>query len=138
MPVVSGEFEVKMTPEALSATAAAAAEGGLGRMALDKRYHGALDAAGTGEMLACLDRAIMSGGYVAMELVRGALDGRAGSFLLQHHGVMARGAPGLTVTVVADSGRGQLAGLAGQMAIRVEGGKHYYDFDYTLADAAIA
>lgn len=129
MPLVSGEFSVQMAPEAMSAVAA---DTGLGRMSLDKQYHGALEASGRGEMLAFMDRAIMSGGYVAMELVRGALDGRRGSFLLQHSGSMARGAPTLAVTVVADSGREELAGLSGTLAIRIEGGKHYYDFDYRL------
>lgn len=135
MPIVSGEFDVSLQPEPLSATAAGS---GLGRMALDKRFHGALDATSKGEMLALMDRAILSGGYVAMELVQGALDGRHGSFVLQHSGSMARGVPGLTVTVVADSGRGELAGLRGTLQIRIEGGKHYYDFDYGFDDQPVA
>jgi hypothetical protein len=133
MPVITGEFEVKMNPEAMSAVAA---DSGVGRMSLDKRYHGALDASGKGEMLAYMDRALGSGAYVAMELVRGTLDGRAGTFLLHHTGVMTRGAPGLAVRVVPDSGSGELAGLSGTLNIRIEGGKHYYDFDYALAAVA--
>jgi hypothetical protein len=129
MPVVSGEFSVKLNPETMSATAA---DSGLGRMSLDKQFHGPLEATSKGEMLAFMDRAIMSGGYVAMELVQGTLDGLRGSFILQHNGSMQRGAPGLTVQVVADSGRDQLAGLRGTLNIRIEGGKHYYDFDYAL------
>lgn len=127
MPVVSGTFEVKINPEAMSATAA---ESGLGRMSLDKRFHGPLEASSKGEMLAFMDRALMSGGYVAMELVQGTLDGRRGSFVLQHTGSMVRGAPGLSVAVVADTGREELAGLAGTLTIRTEGGQHFYDFDY--------
>ena len=134
MPSISGEFSVKMAPEAMSAVAA---DSGIGRMSLDKQYHGALDAAGQGEMLAYMDRALGSGAYVAMEKVEGTLDGRRGSFLLVHTGTMARGTPALTVAVVADSGQGELAGLAGTLQIRIEGGKHYYDFDYTLP-AAVA
>ncbi len=133
MATASGAFDVKTNPEPMSAVAA---ESGLGRMSLDKRFHGALDATSKGEMLAFMDRTLMSGGYVAMELVEGTLDGRRGSFLLQHQGTMERGAPGLTVNVVADSGRGELAGLRGTLNIRIEGGKHYYDFDYTLAPIA--
>jgi hypothetical protein len=133
MPIVTGEFDVKMNPEAMSAVAA---ESGVGRMSLDKRYHGALDASGKGEMLAYMDPALGSGAYVAMERVAGSLEGRDGSFLLHHTGVMTRGAPSLAVVVVPDSGRDGLAGLSGTLNIRIEGGKHYYDFDYTLAAVA--
>jgi hypothetical protein len=133
MPVVTGEFEVKMQPETMSAVAA---DSGVGRMSLDKTYHGALDASGKGEMLAYMDRALGSGAYVAMELVRGTLDGRDGTFLLHHTGVMTRGAPALAVKVVPDSGGGELAGLSGTLNIRIENGKHYYDFDYALPAVA--
>ena len=76
-----------------------------------------------------------SAGYVAIERVTGSLDGRTGAFTLQHSGTMTRGVPELSVTVVPDSGTGQLAGLSGKMAIRIEeGGKHFYDFDYSLAE----
>jgi len=72
---------------------------------------------------------------VAMELVQGRLDGRSGSFLLHHRGTMTRGAPGLTVAVVPDSGTGELAGLDGTLVIRIENGQHYYDFDYAFSEA---
>jgi hypothetical protein len=133
MPAITGEFTVKMNPEAMSDVAA---DTGVGRMSLDKQYHGALDAAGKGEMLAYMDRALMSGAYLAMERVEGVLEGKRGSFLLHHTGVMERGAPSLTVSVVPDSGRDELAGLSGKLNIRIEGGKHYYDFDYALAAGA--
>src|SRR6218665_278505 len=94
MPLISGEFQVKMQPQGLSEVAAGS---GIGRMSLDKRYLGALDAEGQGEMLAYMDQALGSGAYVAMERVSGKLDGRSGGFLLYHTGVMTRGAPGLTV-----------------------------------------
>ncbi|WP_205881888.1 DUF3224 domain-containing protein [Leeia aquatica] len=51
-----------------------------------------------------------------------------GSFLLQHVGSHSH----LALKVVPHSGSGELSGLAGQMVIRIEGGQHYYDFDYTL------
>jgi hypothetical protein len=129
MPIITGEFSVVMQPEAMSAVAA---DSGIGRMSLDKHYHGALQAEGKGEMLAYMDRALGSGVYVAVERVTGAVEGRSGSFLLHHTGIMTRGAPGLTVAVVPDSGSGELAGLRGTLNIRIEDGKHYYDFDYTL------
>ncbi|MYM68922.1 DUF3224 domain-containing protein [Pseudoduganella sp. FT55W] len=129
MPIITGEFTVAMQPEAMSAVAA---DSGIGRMSLDKHYHGALQAEGKGEMLAYMDRALGSGVYVAVERVTGAVEGRSGSFLLHHTGVMTRGAPSLSVAVVPDSGTGELAGLRGTLNIRIDGGKHYYDFDYTL------
>jgi hypothetical protein len=73
-----------------------------------------------------------SGGYVAMERVTGTLKGRAGSFVLQHSGTMTRGTPTLSVTVVPDSGTGQLEGITGTLTIKVDQGKHSYEFEYTL------
>ena len=130
MPQISGEFDVKMAPETLSATAA---QSGLGRMSLDKRYHGPLEASGHGEMLSVRASEPGSAGYVALERVQGTLDGRQGSFYLQHSGTMTRGAPTLSVTVVPDTGTDALQGLQGKLAIRIENGKHYYDFTYDFA-----
>ena len=68
-----------------------------------------------------------SAGYVAIEQATGTLHGRSGSFVLQHNGTMARGAGQLTITVVPDSGTGELVGLAGTMTITIVDGKHLYD-----------
>jgi hypothetical protein len=76
-----------------------------------------------------------SAGYVAMERVDGTLGGRRGAFNLQHSGTMTRGAPGLEINVVPDSGTGELTGLAGTLAITIANGKHFYDFEYSLPDA---
>jgi hypothetical protein len=76
-----------------------------------------------------------SAGYVAMERVTGTLAGRSGSFAIQHHGIMDRGAPSLSITVVPDSGAGELAGITGRMGITIEEGKHFYDFEYDIPDA---
>lgn len=132
---ISGSFDVKMTPESMHD---AATGSGIGRMSLSKRYHGDLDATGVGEMLAAMTATPGSGGYVALERVDGSLQGCAGTFLLQHTGTMTRGTPQLSVTVVPDSGTGALAGLSGRLAIRIEGGGHFYDFDYALDGAATA
>lgn len=129
MPFASGEFNVKLQPEALSQTAAAA---GLGRLSLDKQFHGDLEGTSQGEMLSAMTGTEGSAGYVALERFTGTLAGRAGSFSLQHSGSMRRGTPTLSVTVVPDSASGQLQGLEGSLAIRIEQGKHYYDFTYTL------
>src|SRR3954463_6493560 len=109
----SGPFEVKLTPQS---PATGFGDPTVGRMAIDKRYHGDLDATSKGEMLASRTEVDGSAGYVALERVTGTLHGRAGSFSLQHSGTMNRGVPQLSVTVVPDSATGELAGLAGRMA----------------------
>jgi uncharacterized protein DUF3224 len=134
MTHASGEFEVKMTPQAANDHSAGAS---VGRFSLDKQFHGDLEGTCKGEMLAVSTEVQGSAGYVAMEQITGTLDGRSGSFALQHTGTMTRGTPQLSVTVVPDSGTGQLVGLSGRMAIKIDDGKHFYEFQYTLAgDAA--
>jgi hypothetical protein len=127
-----GTFDVTLTPQPMTI---AAGEPVLGRRAIDKRFHGDLDASSAGEMLSVATSMTGSAGYVAVERVSGALNGRRGTFALQHNGIMDRGAPQLTITVVPDSGTGELAGLAGTMTITIENGQHSYDFTYTIADA---
>jgi hypothetical protein len=126
----TGTFDVKLTPQAADDKA----DVSVGRMSIDKRFHGDLDAVSKGQMLAAMTEVKDSAGYVAMERVTGTLAGRSGGFTLQHSGTMTRGAPHLSVTVVPDSGTGQLAGLTGTMTINIVGGKHLYEFEYTLAD----
>ncbi|MFP5227630.1 MAG: DUF3224 domain-containing protein [Acidobacteriota bacterium] len=126
----TGTFEVKLAPQKADNPQAEAAA--LGRMSLDKEFHGDLEATGQGEMLSFLDRDKASGGYVAMERVTGKLQGREGSFILQHNATMNRGAAEMNIMVVPDTGTGQLAGIAGSMTVRIDGGQHFYDFDYTL------
>lgn len=127
----SGTFEVKLTPQAPDDNAGDAP---LGRMTIDKQFHGDLEATSKGQMLAAGTEVKGSAGYVAMERVSGTLAGRSGTFLLQHSGTMTRGEGQLTVTVVPDSGTGELVGLAGKMAINIADGKHSYDFEYALDD----
>ena len=104
-------------------------------MSLDKQYHGDLEATSKGEMLATSPDARGSGVYVALERVTGTLKGRSGSFVLHHTGIMNRGVPSLIIEVVPDSGTDQLAGLTGKMIINIAaGGKHSYDFEYTLPE----
>lgn len=126
---ITGTFDVTMGRQPLHD---AAEDSGIGRMSLDKQYHGALDASGVGEMLAAMTATPGSAGYVAMERVEGTLDGRNGSFFLQHAGTMDRTRPQLSVTVVPDSGTDELVGLFGRMQIRIDDGKHFYDFEYSL------
>ena len=129
---VEGSFEVTMTPR----SPPGGPETGLSRLSLDKRYHGALEATSIGEMLSALTPVKGSAAYVAVERVTGTLEGRHGSFSLQHSGTMTRGQRALVITVVPDSGTGELAGLEGRMSITVEDGRHAYGFDYTLPPAS--
>ncbi len=126
---ITGNFDVKLTPQA-AAPAIAAAK--LGRQTLDKTFHGDLSAHSLGEMLAAMTEVKGSAGYVALERVTGTLMGRQGSFVLMHTGVMNRGTPQLTVQVVPDSGTDELVGLVGQMDIQINAGQHVYTFDFTL------
>jgi Protein of unknown function (DUF3224) len=125
----AGTFEVNITPQKPDNPDAERAN--LGRMSIDKKFHGDLEASSRGEMLSALTDVKGSAGYVALERVTGSLGGRSGSFVLQHSGTMTRGTPQLSVTVVPDSGTGQLAGLAGTMTIKIADGKHFYDFEYS-------
>ena len=127
-----GPFEVKLTPQLFDDKTEEAL---LGRMSLDKQFHGDLEATSRGMMLSAGTSVKGSGGYVAIERVTGTLRGHSGSFVLQHSGTMDRGAPHLTITVVPDSGTGQLAGLAGKMNVTITDGKHSYDFEYTLPES---
>lgn len=126
----SGTFEVKMAPEAQDEVPAGVP---LGRMSLDKQFHGDLEGTSTGQMLTAMTAVRGSAGYVAIERVSGTLHDRRGTFVLQHSGIMTRGAPQLVITVVPDSGTGELAGLAGTMKIDVADGNHSYALNYVLA-----
>lgn len=130
MTTAKGTFDVKITPQASDL----APEGpNLGRMSLDKQYHGDLDASAKGEMITAAGTAVKeSAAYSAVERVTGTLQGKNGSFALQHTGIMTRGTPNLNITVVPDSGTGELAGLTGKMDIIIEGKQHSYVFDYEI------
>jgi len=128
----SGTFEVKLNPLPAYNTSADAK---LGRMSIDKQFHGGLEGTSQGEMLSAMTDVRGSAGYVAIERVDGTLNGRRGSFVLQHNATMSRGEPYLNIIVVPDSGSGELAGLSGSMKIIITDGRHSYEFDYTLAPA---
>ncbi len=126
----AGTFEVKMIPQESEASIG---DPTIGRMALDKVFHGDLAGVSRGQMLATMTAVEGSAGYVALERFDGTLSGRRGTFALQHDGRMDRGKPSLTITVVPDSGTGALEGLAGTMTIEVDGKVHRYVLDYALA-----
>ena len=125
-----GSFDVKVTPRTPDSDVARAAN--IGRLTIDKQFHGDLDATSKGEMLAAGDVA-GSGGYVAMERVTGTLNKRGGSFVLQHSGTMKNRAPEMSVNVVPDSGTGELRGLSGTMTIVITAdGTHSYELEYRI------
>ena len=127
-----GPFEVKMTPMPPDDPAETDP---VGRFSIDKQFHGDLEAHSKVQMLAFSTSVKGSAGYVAMEKVSGTLKGATGTFVLQHSGTMTRGTPTMSVTVVPDSGTGQLVGLTGKMEIIITEGKHSYDFEYSLSKA---
>jgi hypothetical protein len=129
----SGTFEVKLNVQKADSKAAESAN--LGRMSIEKQFHGDLEGTSAGEMLSAGTEVAGSAGYVAMERVNGTVGGRTGTFVLQHSGTMTRGEPQLSVTVVPDSGTGELLGIAGKLAIKIVEKKHFYEFEYTLPEA---
>jgi hypothetical protein len=123
-----GTFDVKTTPQPSDDPSG----GPFGRLFLDKRFHGDLDGTSKGQMLATGTAVAGSGAYVALELVTATLQGKHGSFVLQHKGTMRQGAYALEISVVPDSGTGDLAGIGGTMTIVIKGSEHSYEFTYSL------
>jgi len=124
-----GTFDIEMKPLPLEGDPPDATRA---RMSVDKRYHGDLEATARGQMLKAMTAVKGSAGYVAIERVTGTLGDRRGTFALQHSGVMTRGEGALNITVVPDSGTGQLEGLSGRLAIMIADGVHSYDLEYDI------
>ena len=124
-----GTFTVALRPEAMADTTAGEM---LSRLSVHKQLEGDLTATSSGEMLGARTAVEGSAGYVAIERITGTLQGKTGSFVLQHSGTMSHGALQLVITIVPDSGTGELAGIAGAMRIKIEGSKHFYELEYTL------
>jgi hypothetical protein len=127
---IQGKFDVALNP---LETFAAGVEGlMLGRLSIEKTFHGDLSAKSRGEMLSAKTTVKGSAGYVAIEQVEGSLNGKKGSFVLQHFGIMNAGQSRLILEVVPDSGTRELVGLSGSMEIKIESGQHFYVFEYHL------
>jgi hypothetical protein len=127
--IAKGTFVVNLRPLALEGEPQ---DSKLGRMSIDKQISGDLIGITKGQMLSAMTETKGSAGYVAIERVEGAMHGRRGTFILQHAGTMDRGNPSLSVTVVPDSGTGDLVGLNGTFRITIAGGEHSYEFAYSL------
>ena len=120
-----GTFDVQVAPTSHPP------DESLQSLTLTKTYHGDLEAASRGEMLASGGPPSTSGGYVAMERVTGTLAGRKGSFSAMQLGSMQTGtAPQMTMQIVPGSGTGDLSGLHGTMTIAITGGQHHYTILY--------
>ena len=104
----------------------------IGRKSLDKQFAGGLEAVSHGTMMAFMTETQGSAGYVAIEKISGRLDGKSGDFLLQHWGILDLGEPDHRVSVIPNSGTGELVGLTGDMKIIIADGLHSYEFDYKL------
>jgi uncharacterized protein DUF3224 len=125
-----GTFEVTMTPEPPYDVNEGAS---IGRVSIKKQFSGDLHGSSTVEMIGARSALVQSSaGYVAIERVIGSLHGKSGTFVLQHNGTMTRGKGELSVTVVPDSGTGELKDLSGRMTIDISDGKHSYNFAYSL------
>ena len=127
--VARGQFTVQIVPQGEPVAIDGVA---LGRASLSKQFEGDLVGTSTGEMLSALTRVGGSAGYVAIERVSGTVGGRSGSFVLQHSGLMTRGDQSLAITLVPDSGTGELSGIAGTFAITIEGRTHSYTLNYAF------
>jgi hypothetical protein len=123
-----GTFEVKLTPQEDKSGAI------VGQMTIDKQFHGDIEGSSKGLMIMASTSVSGSAGYVALERVEASVNDRNGTFYLQHNGIMNRGEGTLTVVVIPDSGTNQLTGLSGSLKITIENGKHFYEFDYEIAE----
>jgi hypothetical protein len=92
----------------------------LTRTKATQSYQGSISGEGAVEYLMC------AGGdgvtyFSGFERIDGTVDGKAGSFIIHHVGTFA-GEPRSDWTVVAGSGTGELAGLAGQGSYAAKAG----------------
>jgi hypothetical protein len=128
--VAKGTFEVKVTPLAAEDNIG---DPTIGRLALDKTWLGDIAGTSKGQMLGSQSETEKgSGGYVAMERFTGTVQGKKGSFSLQHHGTMGGGKFEINVSVVPGTGAGDLAGISGTLKIIIDGSKHLYELEYSL------
>ena len=126
-----GTFDVQLHPLGMEDIPGDAK---LGRMSIDKQFHGDLAGTSKGQMLTSSTTTSGSAVYVAVERFTGTLNGKHGSFSLHHTGIMNRGAQSLVIKVVPDSGTQELAGISGTLTITVADGQHSYAFDYAIEE----
>lgn len=125
----TGRFEVKLVRQTQDGEFD---DPSLARLSIDKRFEGDLQGTSRGQMMSAHTGVENSAGYVALERISGTLHGRSGTFVLQHSSTLARGVAVQSITVVPDSGSGELVGLEGRMTIQILDGKHFYELESTL------
>jgi hypothetical protein len=132
MPQVKVPFEVTgWEPEPEPLELGDAGPVAFARVRLRKSFTGAL--AGTSQLVmtsAAVGESPV--GYAALEVVTGTLDGRTGTFVLQHTGVVDEGAPPPSGVVLPGTGTGELAGLRGTMTIAHDESGAVLTLDYEL------
>jgi hypothetical protein len=100
----------------------------LARVDVGKTFTGELEGTSNAQLLTCAS-ADGSAGYVASEQFTGTLDGRTGTFVLQHGATMSPAGPSHFGHVVPGSGTGELVGLTGTAKVEHE----LITLDYDLA-----
>ena len=125
-----GEFEVKLVPQTDEREIPL-----LGRLTIDKVFHGDITGTSQGQMLSAKTAVPASAGYVAIERVEATINGKQGSFVLQHNATMNKGEPMLNIIIIIpDSGTDELTGIAGKLTIIIKDKKHFYEMEYTLPE----
>ena len=130
MPIARGSLDVAMESEPPFLEQDGVS---LNRNVVRKEFSGDVVGVSEAQMIAAFTGTPGSAGYVAIERFEGTVDGKSGSFVLQHSGVMNRGDAQLTVVIVPDSGAGELAGISGTLEIDNNEGQHSYVLDYEYA-----
>ncbi len=123
----TGSFTVDL--QSLTPTPA----GGITRYSINKQIHGGFEGTSRGEMFSAGDPQHGHAGYVAIEVVTGSLDGRQGSFTLQHLASMDAAGSHMQVQIIPGSGTESLQGITGTFDIEIKDGQHRYDLTYDLA-----
>jgi hypothetical protein len=129
MPTIEGTFEITLE---FSPPHDESHGVSLARAAGEKTFSGGLTASSRVEMLSARRTEPSSAAYVALEKVSGKVQGREGSFVLLHQGLMNPSGQSLQVMVMPGSGTASLEGISGTMDIRIEEGRHFYVFQYEL------
>ena len=127
MPTARGSFEVNIEPEPPFLEQDGVS---LSRNNVSKRFSGEMAGDSRAQMTAAYTATPGSAGYVAIEHFSGSVHGKEGSLTFQHNGIMDRGEAKLAVTVVPDSGTGELEGVSGTMELNNDEGGHTYVFEY--------
>lgn len=129
MKTIKGKFDLSATP--LELDIAIQKLGGI-RMLFEKQFFGPIEAKSTVSMLGVMNKVLGSGSYVALEIIEGTVEGLSGSFSMQHSSSMLRGKSEQSISIIPDSGTGELSGISGKMIIDIEDGQHFYTFEYLL------